>query len=84
MSASAPSNGLRRLLIDRPPGNVLDSELCDELRQIDRFAKAPFILATAAGIDPTNLENIDAFLVKPYEVETLIKFVSRQLESALS
>jgi response regulator RpfG family c-di-GMP phosphodiesterase len=37
----------------------------------------PFILATAASIDASNFRLIDGFVVKPFETEVLLAFVTR-------
>ena len=55
-------------------------ELCAKLRARPEYERLPFILATAAVIDPTSLDRIDAFLVKPYEIETLVTFIGRELD----
>lgn len=41
----------------------------------------PFILATAASIDASNFRLIDGFVVKPFETEVLLAFVTRTLRS---
>lgn len=54
-------------------------ELAARLRQDERLKALPFILATAATVDPSHFTVINAFLVKPYEQRILLKFVAEQL-----
>ncbi|MFT7617803.1 MAG: CheY-like chemotaxis protein [Planctomycetota bacterium] len=54
-------------------------EFCERLRKDPQLSAIPFILATAAGIDLSNFELIDGFIVKPYEVEVLCAFVAKNL-----
>ena len=55
-------------------------QFCERLRRNPDTAGVPFILATAAGIDLTRFNLIDGFLVKPYDIEALITFVSKHLQ----
>ncbi len=54
-------------------------EFCERIRRDEDLKDIPFILATAAGIDLSQFELIDGFIVKPYEVEVLCAFVSENL-----
>ncbi len=56
-------------------------EFCEALRADPALKDISFILATAAGVDLSRLNLIDAFLVKPYEIEVLVTFVRKQLEN---
>lgn len=55
-------------------------QFCEKLRQRRGCEDMPFILATAAGIDLTRFNLIDGFLVKPYEIDVLVTFVTQHLK----
>lgn len=54
-------------------------EFCEELRCSRDTRALPFILATASGIDLTQHTVLDGFLVKPYDIDALVKLVSAHL-----
>ncbi len=57
-------------------------EFCEKLRADRDLADISFILATAAGLDLSNFEILDGFIVKPYEVEVLCAFVSSNIAAS--
>lgn len=86
-SAEAALNRLETLrpdliLSDLEMGSGLTGlQLCERVRQRQELREVPFILATAAGIDLAANQEIDGFLVKPYELNALIRLVSARLHS---
>jgi CheY-like chemotaxis protein len=69
------------ILSDLEMGGMSGLELASRLREHESTARVPFILATAASIGSTNFRVIDGFLVKPYDGELLLKFISRHVAS---
>lgn len=67
------------ILSDLEMGGMSGLDLASALRGDPATAAIPFILATAASLSSTNFRVIDGFLVKPYDGDLLLKFVSRHL-----
>lgn len=67
------------VLSDLEMGGMSGLDLAAKIREQEKLAELPFILATAATVDATHFTLIDAFLVKPYETRILLKFVRAQL-----
>jgi CheY-like chemotaxis protein len=56
-------------------------ELARRLRADPATSTIPFILATAASIDPSHFRLVDGYLVKPFETSVLLKFIAKYLSS---
>lgn len=63
-------------------GGMTGLDFARRLRENPRRADVPFLLATAAGIDLSCYTHLDGFLVKPYEIEVLLAFLSKHLQAA--
>lgn len=77
-----------RLMAETRPDLVLSDlempgmtglDLARHLRADPATRGIPFILATAASIDPSHFALIDGYLVKPYETTVLLKFIAKNL-----
>ena len=77
LAAERPSLILSDL--EMPEATGLD--LASAVRGNPDTKDIPFILATAASIDASNFRLIDGFVVKPFETEVLLAFVTRTLRS---
>jgi DNA-binding response OmpR family regulator len=52
------------------------TEVCARIRRDRRHRDLPILLATAAMVDLSALADADGFLVKPYQRDVLLSFVS--------
>lgn len=70
------------ILSDFEMGHGLNGlQLCERVRSHRALNGVPFILATAAEIDLEETKAADGFLVKPYDIDVLVAFVSRHLRN---
>lgn len=67
------------ILSDLEMGGMSGLEFAAKVRELPEIRRVPFILATAASIGSTNFHLIDGFLVKPYDSDLLLKFLSTHL-----
>ena len=65
------------VLLDYEMPGMTGTEVCGRIRRGKGDRRVPVLLATAAMIDLTQLADADGFLVKPYQREVLLGFVSR-------
>jgi len=67
--------------VNMPDGDGF--RLCSEIKKNEKFSHIPVILLTARGEDQSQSESYrlgaDGFLAKPFEIETLMELVRRQL-----
>jgi CheY-like chemotaxis protein len=69
--------------LEMPPG-MSGLDLARRMRADPALKGVPFILATAASIDPSHFSLIDGYLVKPFETNVLLKFIAKNLASSKS
>lgn len=87
--ASSGLDALEQFVELRPDLVLLDfempgmdgGEVCDRLRELERVTgrRVPILMATAGPTDLSDVADLDAFLVKPYQPAVLLSFVKHQL-----
>jgi CheY-like chemotaxis protein len=89
--ASSAEEALTRVRAERPDvilsdlemGNGLTGlQLCQKLRATKGHDDIPFVLATAAEVDLGAESCLDGFLIKPYEIDVLVRFVAERLRKS--
>ena len=65
------------VLLDYEMPGMTGTEVCARIRRAKAERRVPVLLATAAMIDLSSLADADGFLVKPYQREVLLGFVTR-------
>ena len=66
------------ILMDYEMPRMKGTEVCARIRRSRRDRDIPILLATAAMVDLSALADADGFLVKPYQRDVLVSFVSHQ------
>jgi CheY-like chemotaxis protein len=64
------------ILMDYEMPRMRGTEVCARIRRDRRQRDIPILLATAAMVDLSALADADGFLVKPYQRDVLLSFVS--------
>lgn len=69
------------ILSDYELGNGINGvQLCERVRALRGFEKTPFILATAADVDPAQtFASATGYMVKPFEIDVLVTFIARHI-----
>lgn len=65
------------VLMDYEMPRMKGTEVCLRIRRGRRGRDVPILLATAAMVDLASLADADGFLVKPYQRDVLLSFVTR-------
>jgi two-component system response regulator RegX3 len=68
------------VLLDYEMPGMTGTEVCGRIRRTKTERRVPVLLATAAMIDLSQLADADGFLVKPYQREVLLGFVTRLVQ----
>lgn len=84
-TASDGTDALEKLGRERPDLILMDyemprmkgTEVCARIRRSRDLAGIPILLATAAMVDLAAIADADGFLVKPYQRDVLVSFVTR-------